>query len=164
MVGVTAAVGASFCTGFAGVYFEKIVKGSEEVSIWMRNVQLSVASIPLAMLTVLTDWSTISQQGFFYAYDIFVWYVVILNAVGGLLVAMVIKYADNILKNFATSLSIVLSMFFSTLLFGAKINFECVLGTALVIVSIFIYNGVFEFRSVKKVSRSCRIYSSTATV
>ncbi len=37
-------------------------------------------------------------QGFFYGYTPFVWYVVVLNATGGLLVALVIKYADNILK------------------------------------------------------------------
>lgn len=35
------------------------------------------------------------------------------QAVGGLIVAAVMKYADNILKGFATSLSIVLSSFVS---------------------------------------------------
>ena len=36
------------------------------------------------------------------------WYVVFANALGGLFVALVMKYADNILKGFATSVSIVL--------------------------------------------------------
>ena len=38
------------------------------------------------------------EKGFFYGYDLFVVYLVALNATGGLLVAVVVKYADNILK------------------------------------------------------------------
>lgn len=37
------------------------------------------------------------------------------QALGGLVVAMVIKYADNILKGFATSLSIIISALISYL-------------------------------------------------
>jgi UDP-sugar transporter A1/2/3 len=36
-------------------------------------------------------------------------YVTILQAIGGLVVAVVVKYADNILKGFAASFSIVTS-------------------------------------------------------
>lgn len=32
-----------------------------------------------------------------------------LNSLGGLVVAMVVKYADNVIKGFATSVSIVLT-------------------------------------------------------
>lgn len=39
--------------------------------------------------------------------------VLCLQALGGLVIAVVIKYADNILKGFATSLSIILSALFS---------------------------------------------------
>lgn len=38
---------------------------------------------------------------------------VFLQALGGLVIAAVIKYADNILKGFATSLSIILSTLIS---------------------------------------------------
>lgn len=38
-----------------------------------------------------------------------------LQALGGLVIAAVIKYADNILKGFATSLSIILSTLISYL-------------------------------------------------
>lgn len=41
--------------------------------------------------------------------------VVCVQALGGLIVAMVIKYADNILKGFATSLSIIISALISYL-------------------------------------------------
>lgn len=37
------------------------------------------------------------------------WMAVLLNSLGGLVVAMVVKYADNVTKGFATSVSIVLT-------------------------------------------------------
>lgn len=42
----------------------------------------------------------------------------VLQAVGGLVVALVMKYADNILKGFATSVSIVCSTVLSYYLLG----------------------------------------------
>nr|XP_045624492.1 UDP-galactose translocator-like isoform X2 [Procambarus clarkii] len=140
VLGCIAAIAACCCSGFAGIYFEKILKGSE-VSLWVRNVQLSFLSVPLGILTsYANDYSSIVDKGFFYGYDAYVWYLVVLNAVGGLLVAMVVKYADNILKGFATSLAIVISTVASVFLFDFVITFQFAVGTALVIGSIFLYS------------------------
>ncbi|VDO15078.1 unnamed protein product [Rodentolepis nana] len=49
------------------------------------------------------------RDGFFRGYNFLVLLVILLQSVGGLLVAVVIKYADNILKVFSTSISIILS-------------------------------------------------------
>ena len=67
----------------------------------MRNIQLSFLSLPFGLFTCLIyDWSTISVQGFFFGYDAFIWYLVVLQATGGLLVAMVVKYAGTyLMKN-----------------------------------------------------------------
>ena len=50
VVGFTAALSACCLSGFAGVYFEKILKGSD-VSVWMRNVQLALLSVPMGLIT-----------------------------------------------------------------------------------------------------------------
>lgn len=42
-------------------------------------------------------------------YNYAVWMAVTLNSMGGLIVAMVVKYADNVIKGFATSTSSVLT-------------------------------------------------------
>lgn len=140
VLGCTAAIAACCCSGFAGIYFEKILKGSD-VSVWVRNVQLSFLSIPLGVMTSLVnDYSNVTEKGFFHGYDAYVWYLVVLNAVGGLLVALVVKYADNILKGFATSLAIVISTVASIFIFGFVITFQFVVGAALVIASIFLYS------------------------
>ena len=107
--GFTAALTSSVLSGLAGIYFEKILKGSD-VSVWMRNVQLSMLSIPLGIaISFYKHGQQIDDKGFFFGYDMFVWYLVALNGLGGLIVAVVVKYADNILKGFACSMAIIIT-------------------------------------------------------
>lgn len=105
----------------------------------MRNVQLSLLSLPFAALTyLLKDPARDLLKGF----DGFVWYLVILQAAGGLIVAVVVKYADNILKGFATSVAIVISCVASMYIFDFHLTVQFALGTVLVIGSIFLYGYV----------------------
>ncbi|KAL7745363.1 hypothetical protein ACLKA6_015380 [Drosophila palustris] len=139
MLGLWAALGACFLSGFAGIYFEKILKGAE-ISVWMRNVQLSLLSIPFGLITCfVNDGSRIFNMGFFHGYDVFVWYLVLLQAGGGLIVAVVVKYADNILKGFATSLAIIISCIASIYIFNFNLTLQFSAGAMLVIASIFLY-------------------------
>nr|CAG4648749.1 EOG090X098P [Polyphemus pediculus] len=140
LIGFSAALAACVLSGFAGIYFEKILKGSN-VSVWMRNIQLSFLSLPFGLFTCLTyDWSSVTGNGFFFGYDSFIWYLVVLQATGGLLVAMVVKYADNILKGFATSLAIILSCVVSIYLFDFHLTLQFSFGTLLVMASVFLYS------------------------
>lgn len=139
LVGFAAALGACFLSGFAGIYFEKMLKGAD-ISVWLRNVQLSLLSVPFGLLTCLVnDYGRIRADGFFHGYDLFVCYLVVLQAGGGLIVAMVVKFADNILKGFATSLAIIISAVASVYLFEFRLTVQFTVGAALVIGSIFLY-------------------------
>jgi UDP-sugar transporter A1/2/3 len=53
---------------------------------------------------------------------------------------MVIKYADNILKGFATSLSIVLSSILAVFLFDYSITLMFTFGASLVIGAVYLYS------------------------
>ncbi|TDG41151.1 hypothetical protein AWZ03_012425 [Drosophila navojoa] len=154
MLGLWAALGACFLSGFAGIYFEKILKGAE-ISVWMRNVQLSLLSIPFGLLTCfVNDGSRIYNSGFFHGYDVFVWYLVLLQAGGGLIVAVVVKYADNILKGFATSLAIIISCIASIYIFNFNLTLQFSAGAMLVIASIFLYGYDPSRASAKPISHS----------
>ncbi|RWS13805.1 UDP-galactose translocator-like protein [Dinothrombium tinctorium] len=140
IIGFFAILTACCLSGFAGVYFEKILKGSSEVSLWIRNIQLSAIATPFGLIQLmLTDWSVVHEKGFFYGYNFLTWIVILLQAQGGLLVAVVVKYADNILKGFATSLAIVLSCVISVYAFHVQLSLLFVFGASLVIESIFLY-------------------------
>lgn len=92
LLGLSAILISSLMSGFAGVYFEKILKGSE-VSLWLRNVQLSLYAIPMGLLTCLaTDSDSIRTKGFFFGYTPTVWTIVFMQGFGGLVVALVVKY------------------------------------------------------------------------
>lgn len=123
-VGLVAVAIACAISGLAGVYFEKVLKDSKQVTLWVRNVQLSFYSLfPAFFLgVVFKDGSAISKEGFFVGYNWVVWMAITFQAVGGLLVALVVNYADNIAKNFATSISIIISFFFSVWLFDFTIT------------------------------------------
>lgn len=141
LLGFFAIVIACCLSGFAGVYFEKILKGSETVTLWMRNIQLCVSSIPLGLISVfVVDYDEVFTKGFFHGYNFVVWTVIFLQALGGLVVAVVVKYADNILKGFSTSLAIVLSCIVSVYAFQFNLTAKFVIGASLVISSIFLYS------------------------
>lgn len=122
-IGLLAVIGACVASGFAGVYFEKVLKDSPNtISLWIRNVQLAIYSIfPALFIGVLfVDGETIAKNGFFDGYNWVVWTAIGLQAVGGIAVAFCITYADNISKNFATSISIVISSLTSFFFFDLK--------------------------------------------
>jgi len=117
-VGLVAVLSACVTSGLSGVYLEKILKQTD-ASIWLRNIQLALFSAVLAFIgCYATDGDKIRQDGFMQGYSSLVWGVIFLQAVGGLVVAAVLKYADNLLKCFGNALSIVISCLMS----GALLN------------------------------------------
>ncbi|CAF4349687.1 unnamed protein product, partial [Rotaria sordida] len=127
-------------SGLAGVYFEKILK-SNDVSVWICNIQLGIFGIIFGTITMyLSDGPEVKEKGFLYGYTNMVWTATLVQSVGGLIVALVVKHADNILKSFATSAAILLSCIVSIVLFDFQLTLLFTLGAALVIFSIFLYS------------------------
>ena len=140
IVGLIAVLCAACTSGFSGVYFEKILKGSD-VSLWIRNIQMGIPSICIALATAyLEDSAEITQKGFFVGYSPMVVSVITVQAVGGLIVAVVVKYADNVLKVFASSFSILLSCIISAFAFDFRPNLLFMVGAFLVILSTAMYS------------------------
>lgn len=87
------------------------------------------------------------MQGF----DVLAWTVVALQIFGGLIVGMVVKYADNILKNFANALSVIFTVIGAMPLFGQYPSIFFLFGVMGVLLSVFMYGkstpsgfGAFE--------------------
>ncbi|RFU72045.1 udp-galactose transporter [Trichoderma arundinaceum] len=146
-IGVSAVLVAAAVSGLTGVYFEKLLKEStSQASVWMRNLQLSFYSMIAALLggVMWQDGAGIREHGFFEGYNAIVWATIGLQAAGGLLASLVIRDADNIIKNFATSISIILSFLISVWAFEFQVTPMFLLGTTLVLLATYMYNASEE--------------------
>jgi len=144
MVGLIAVLAACVTSGLAGVYFEKILKGSS-TSIWLRNIQLGLYGTILGLIGCLwIDGDRIVAEGFFTEYNHLTILAILLQSAGGLIVAMVLKYADNILKCFGNGAAIVLSCLVSSMLGDYEPTALFGVGTIFVMVAIFLYNLSLE--------------------
>ena len=147
--GITAVFTASAISGFVGAYLERMFKESRRDgfirSVWFRNVQLACFSVPVALLTAFfRDGEYIRQNGWLAGYDGVVVIIVMLHAIGGLVVAAVMRYASNVLKCFAVSLSICICTIISACIFddvndGMQVQQMC--GIFLVIIATFAYRA-----------------------
>mmetsp|Transcript_50551 Transcript_50551/g.110330 ORF Transcript_50551/g.110330 Transcript_50551/m.110330 type:complete len:401 (+) Transcript_50551:48-1250(+) len=138
--GFLAVLMACFMSGFAGVYVEKILKRSS--SIWLRNAQLGVFGSCQALAgAFMTDGSAILAGGFLQGFSWRVVMLVFTLAWSGLLVAMVLKYADNILRQFATALSLIITSALSAcILRDFQPDGLFFLGALLAVSAAFMYN------------------------
>ncbi|CAD7955234.1 unnamed protein product [Amoebophrya sp. A120] len=201
-VGLLAALGAVFCSGLGGVYFEMVLKRGQ-VNLWVRNVHLSLVSVivgvgsavmprvvtfdeevvsllpdfslfdtsaapPVLFLSLLTipantlamvrsyiptevrvagflsetidvtqDFLTRLQHA-----DPLVWGVILLHCYGGLLVSLLIKYTDNIVKAFAAAIAILIASLASLVLFpDFQLSPGFMVGFSLVAYAVYMYSN-----------------------
>lgn len=145
LLGFCGALGACFASGFGGVYMEMVLKGSPR-SIWLRNVQLAVFGASSAALGVLfSDREAVFRDGLTQGYTPSVWLMAFTVASGGLLVAAVLKYADNILRQFSTAISVILTTGLSAyVLHEISLDAMFGMGASLTIFATFMYSGVLD--------------------
>mmetsp|Transcript_63973 Transcript_63973/g.187679 ORF Transcript_63973/g.187679 Transcript_63973/m.187679 type:complete len:363 (-) Transcript_63973:48-1136(-) len=112
-LGLSAVLSACVTSGLAGVYLEKMLKQSN-ASLWVRNMQLALFGACFAfVIAERSDGELIRKDGWTQGYSSLVWFVVVWQAVGGLVVAAVMKYADNILKCFGCAIAILFTCLLS---------------------------------------------------
>ncbi len=102
---------------------------------------MGIPSMIISLMTVyVQDGTTVASKGFFVGYSSIVWTVILVQAVGGLIVAVVVKYADNVLKTFASSFGIVISCIISAIFFDFHPNMAFLVGATFVVMSTVLYS------------------------
>mmetsp|Transcript_9901 Transcript_9901/g.18658 ORF Transcript_9901/g.18658 Transcript_9901/m.18658 type:complete len:288 (-) Transcript_9901:854-1717(-) len=111
MVGVAYTLVSAFISGCTGTLTEYMFKTCQS-SFWVQSMTLAASSTVLGLAYCLlgADRELIRSKGFFVGYDGIVWSLVVLQAVGGFLVGVILKYADNVSKGFAGSIAIIISV------------------------------------------------------
>jgi UDP-sugar transporter A1/2/3 len=126
-----------------------MLKNKEEVvTIWERNFQLAFYSILFLTLSSYIKNSYSYLQGLdtpsyiyvpFEGWSAYSTTLCVINAIAGLLVAATLKYADAVLKCFATGVAIINTSVLSYLLLGSNIDVFSALGMITTVLSIFNY-------------------------
>mmetsp|Transcript_12118 Transcript_12118/g.18148 ORF Transcript_12118/g.18148 Transcript_12118/m.18148 type:complete len:435 (-) Transcript_12118:107-1411(-) len=140
LIGLTSVFFSCLTSGYAGTYHEVTLK-AKNASLIVRNIQMSSISLVLALIGCFRDSDIIMQKGFFHGYDSLVLLVIFLQAVGGLIISVVVKYTDSVVKGIATSASIILSCLLSSLLIrDFQMNSQFFMGATIVCMSALGYS------------------------
>lgn len=142
-IGVASSLIIAMLSGFSCVYMEKILK-EDTTSLWIRNFQLCMFSIPIQCITVyMQDKDKIHTlgyfSGFYLGYCASTVCLLLLLSLGGVLTASVMRFANNDWKNLAAALSIILSSMVSIVWFDFHLNIMFVIGTLCILLSIYGY-------------------------
>jgi UDP-sugar transporter A1/2/3 len=147
VLGLSAVLAAAVLSSGASVYFELVLKtpptsaAAAAAGLWLRNIQLGVFATPLAAAAVLAhDGERVRRHGLLAGFDGLVWLVALNLGVGGLLVAATMKYADNILKCFATALAVLSGTLLSVPLFGFELTHGFALGASCTVGATALYS------------------------
>ena len=126
-------------SGLAGVILELSFK-SEDESLWSKNFFLSLFSLPMASFAVFHEvGKDPAPKALAAGYDTTVILIIVFLALGGLLSALVMKYAGTLTKCYAVAVSIVLCSVVSTLRGMQTWSYNTFGGSLLVISSVFLY-------------------------
>ena len=168
LLGLAAVLTAAASSSYASVYFERLLKdrsiaasvassAAPPATLWQRNTHLCMWTVPMNVALALVSEGAAGGAGALVSaplrgFDRSTWLIIVVNGLGGLLVAVVMKYADNILKGFATAGAIILTGILAPALgLSPSPSIMLLLGAVLVIGSLFLYAGA-PAQKVNKVS------------
>lgn len=131
-------------SALAGIYTEFLMKKNND-SLYWQNVQLYTfgAIFNMARL-IVDDFRSGFEKGpwwgrLFDGYSISTWMVVLNLGSSGLLVSWLMKYADNIVKVYSTSMAMLLTMILSVYMFNFKPTLQLFLGIIICMMSVHMY-------------------------
>lgn len=125
-------------------------------SLWIRNMMLAFFSLIFGTMQGFMQKEP--SKSFFHGFSVWVWVQVLLLSCGGLLVAGVIKYADNVVKGLATGISVVLSSSISILFLGDEPTQSFFVGVTLIVSSVYLFNNDIKLPTLRQTANAGLLY------
>eukprot|EP00762_Andalucia_godoyi_P005848 ANDGO_07020.mRNA.1 CMP-sialic acid transporter 2 len=117
------------CSASASTFNEWIIKEKAQAPLFLQNAILYGVGAFLNLLFVLTVfWSRISAGGYFEGYSGIVFPLILIQSCDGIAVSVVLKYANNVFKGIAASITVVVVLVLSNVIYGTSLSFIQVLG------------------------------------
>ena len=109
---------------------------------YMQICMALASMVIIGLFAVVSDFTTIIERGLWYGFDRKAVVAVVSFALGGLIVSAVLKYADSVLKGYATSASVILTGLLSAVFFGTEVDLHFMLAVINVTCSIALYGNL----------------------
>ncbi|MCO5599148.1 hypothetical protein L7F22_053248 [Adiantum nelumboides] len=118
-----------------------VIKKQPSRNINVQNFWLYIFGIVFNAFAIFTqDFDAVMNKGFFYGYTTITVCMITNHALSGIAVSMVMKYADNIVKVYSTSVAMLLTAVISMMLFNFKLTLPFVLGSLVVSIAVFLHS------------------------
>lgn len=128
-------------SAMGGIYSEKLLKGSVTSSIHWQNVQLYGWGIAFNFVgACISDTEVLTMTNAFHDFNFWACIVVLNNALNGLAISAILKYADNIARVYAHAAAMLVTMIVSLFLFGQQVTPQLAIAVIMVAASAVQYN------------------------
>ncbi|CAN6337741.1 unnamed protein product [Urochloa humidicola] len=135
------AIVMALLSGFAGVYTEAIIKKRPSRNINVQNFWLYIFGVIFNLVAIcVQDYDAVMNKGFFHGYSFITVLMILNHALSGIAVSMVMKYADNIVKVYSTSVAMLLTAVVSVFLFSFHLSLAFFLGSTVVSISVYLHS------------------------
>ncbi len=138
-------IASAFVSALAAIYTEWVMKRNSD-SLYWQNMQLYSFGIMLnGMGLIMGDFrgsfreATLWPSNLFKGYNAVTFLLVANLAFSGLLVSWIMKFADSIVKVFATSMAMLTTLLVSVAAFGLQPSLQMVLGMITASISLILY-------------------------
>ncbi|KAK9832370.1 hypothetical protein WJX74_007893 [Apatococcus lobatus] len=138
-------IASAFVSALAAIYTEWVMKRNSD-SLYWQNMQLYSFGIVLnGMGLIIGDIRSIAGHSSLWPRHLFrgyngVTFLLVANlAFSGLLVSWIMKYADSIVKVFATSMAMLVTTLVSVAAFGLQPSLQMILGMTTASISLILY-------------------------
>ena len=144
MQGYLYSIASAFVSALAAIYTEWVMKRNSD-SLYWQNMQLySFGFILNGLGLIVSDLhhghTGVSTLGaLFRGYNWVTFLLVVNLAFSGLLVSWIMKFADSIVKVFATSMAMLVTLVVSVAAFGLQPSLQMVLGMMTASISLVLY-------------------------
>ncbi|VDD81430.1 unnamed protein product [Mesocestoides corti] len=132
-----------YCTvsGLASVYTEYVLKRRVNMSLNVQNATLYVFGIVVnGLLYVFQEGLNKGTFNIFLGFSVYTWILVVTQAISGIFMGFVMKYANNILRLFIISSAMVVTTILSILIFNLVVKTSFLISASTVVAALFLYN------------------------
>eukprot|EP00931_Biecheleriopsis_adriatica_P033810 TRINITY_DN19604_c1_g1_i1.p1 TRINITY_DN19604_c1_g1~~TRINITY_DN19604_c1_g1_i1.p1 ORF type:complete len:376 (+),score=71.61 TRINITY_DN19604_c1_g1_i1:26-1129(+) len=128
-------------SSLGGIYNEKLLKQKDKNAIHWQNTLLYVWGIIFNVIAyAMNGAGDFSSDALFAGYNSWTWVVIVNNALTGLAISAILKFADNIARVFASAAAMLLTMLVAVVFFNEPITAKLVLALMVVSMSVMQYN------------------------